>query len=176
MNGHVVKPAIFTTDFTGEPGGRTFYLQASTEESVRTFVVEKEQVLVLAERMRDLLVILDHEDTIRVATPARDPALSIREPLDPEWRVGTIALAFDENSEEFIVALGPVGEEDDPEDVLEGSEEAVRFVLRKDQVRAFSLHALAVVGEGRPLCRLCGLPMDPEGHDCPARNGHRLGG
>ena len=176
MNDHVASPAIFTTDFTGEPGRRTFYLQASVKGSVRTFAVEKEQVLVLAERMRDLLLVLDHEDTIRIATPARDPALSIQEPLEPEWRVGTIALAFDENSDEFIVALGPMGEEDDPEDVLEESEEAVRFVLRRDQVRAFSLHALAVVGEGRPLCRLCGLPMDPEGHNCPASNGHRVGG
>jgi uncharacterized repeat protein (TIGR03847 family) len=49
----------------------------------------------------------------------------------------------------------------------------VQFHLRRDQVRAFILHALAVVAEGRPLCQLCGLPIDPEGHICPASNGHR---
>jgi hypothetical protein len=46
--------------------------------------------------------------------------------------------------------------------------------LRRDQVRTFVLHAQAIVDEGRPLCQLCGLPIDPSGHACPASNGHRL--
>ncbi|MGH2730258.1 MAG: DUF3090 family protein, partial [Actinomycetota bacterium] len=46
---------------------------------------------------------------------------------------------------------------------------------RRDQARAFVLHALAVIDEGRPLCMLCGLPIDPTGHACPASNGHRPG-
>jgi glutamate synthase domain-containing protein 1 len=50
---------------------------------------------------------------------------------------------------------------------------AVKGAPREEQARAFVLHALAVVAEGRPLCQLCGLPIDPSGHICPASNGHR---
>ena len=30
-----------------------------------------------------------------------------------------------------------------------------------------------VVAAGRPTCAMCGEPIDPEGHFCPRRNGHR---
>jgi uncharacterized repeat protein (TIGR03847 family) len=58
--------------------------------------------------------------------------------------------------------------------VPEPEDFAVRFVISREQTRSFVLHALAVVSEGRPTCQLCGLPMDPAGHKCPASNGHRL--
>jgi uncharacterized repeat protein (TIGR03847 family) len=72
----------------------------------------------------------------------------------------------------FVVIEEVRAEEEDEEDAT-GDEIAIRFVLRRDQVRTFILHALAVVAEGRPICQLCGLPMDPGGHNCPASNGHR---
>ena len=78
----------------------------------------------------------------------------------------------------MIVSMQPVDdspEDEEDEDDPEEEEFELRFILRRDQVRTFSLHALAVVGEGRPLCQLCGLPMDPDGHNCPASNGHRAG-
>jgi uncharacterized repeat protein (TIGR03847 family) len=65
-----------------------------------------------------------------------------------------------------LLQEAPVGEEPEME------EDSVRLMLRRDQARMFVLHALAVVGEGRPICQLCGLPMDPSGHLCPASNGH----
>ena len=36
--------------------------------------------------------------------------------------------------------------------------------------RGFCDHADDVVGAGRPPCRFCGLPMDPDGHTCPRMN------
>jgi len=30
-----------------------------------------------------------------------------------------------------------------------------------------------VAGQGRPICGNCGEPIDPEGHFCPKRNGHK---
>jgi hypothetical protein len=30
-----------------------------------------------------------------------------------------------------------------------------------------------VAAAGRPRCELCGNPIGPEGHVCPALNGHR---
>jgi uncharacterized repeat protein (TIGR03847 family) len=74
--------------------------------------------------------------------------------------------------------MHPVEERDEEEIeqpiVPEPEDFAVRFVISREQTRSFVLHALAVVSEGRPICQLCGLPMDPAGHKCPASNGHRL--
>jgi uncharacterized repeat protein (TIGR03847 family) len=172
-----MNPQTFTADYVGEPGDRTFYVQSSGDELTLSFLIEKAQVAALADRLRDLLVLIDEEDTIRSATPARDPALVMASPVEPEWRVGTMGLAYEEESDRVVVVMQPVEADDDEEDAQPESEDTgVRFMLRRDQVRAFVLHASAVVDEGRPICQLCGLPMDPSGHICPASNGHhRMG-
>lgn len=171
-----ITPDVLTADYEGEPGKRAFFLQSKTEEGVVSFLVEKQQVALLADRMRELLLVIDETDTVRTATPARDPALSMVIPAEAEWRVGTMGLAYDEEADSIALMLRRI--EETPEEELERDDEDfdVRFVLRRDQVRAFTLHASAVVDEGRPICQLCGLPMDPGGHQCPASNGHRLSG
>ena len=173
-----VRPEIFTADYTGRPGERTFFLQSRSETLTLTYQVEKGQVEVLGEKVKELLLMIDPEDEIRNGAPARNPAYALSAPIEPEWRVGTIGLTFEEDGQLMVVALeppSPIDMEDDVDEALEVDEFAVRILIRKDQARAFALHALAVVAEGRPLCQLCGLPMDPDGHKCPASNGHRLG-
>ena len=165
-----LTPDIFTADYVGEPGARTFYLQARAAASAETFLVEKQQVTVLAERMRDILLMIDSDDTIKSAVAARDPAMTLEGPAEPLWRVGDMGLAYDEGTDQVIVLLQEVRAE--PEESETEDDDSVRLMLRRDQARTFVLHALAVVGEGRPICQLCGLPMDPAGHRCPASNGH----
>jgi uncharacterized repeat protein (TIGR03847 family) len=165
-------PEVFTADYVGEPGKRAFFLQARSEQQTYSFVLEKQQVAVLAEKLRELLLLVDLEDTIKSATPARDPGLELAEPLEPEWRVGTMGLAYEESPDRVVVLAQPVEVSESEEPVAE-EDEGIRIMLRRDQARAFVLHADAVVGEGRPTCQLCGLPMDPSGHACPASNGHR---
>lgn len=173
-----ITPETFTADYVGTPGHRTFYLQARAGGDTHTYLVEKQQVAVLADKLRELLLMIDRADTVGSAQPSRDPALGIATPVEAEARVGTIGLGFEEDNDAVVVLLQPIG--DDTEDVDTDDDAAddfgVRFRLRRDQARAFVLHSLAVVAEGRPTCQLCGLPMDPEGHRCPASNGHRLGG
>lgn len=165
-------PDVFTTDYVGTPGRRTFFIQVQEGTATSSYLAEKTQIAVLAERLREMLVLIDQEDTIRSAVPARDPALSFDEPADPSWRVGTIGLGYEEGTDLFVIALEEVLEEgEDPEVTEHGS---ATYLLRRDQVRAFVLHAVAVLGEGRETCHLCGLPMDPEGHQCPASNGHHV--
>lgn len=163
-----ITPDVFTADYIGEPGQRAFYLQSRGGSQTLSLALEKQQVAVLAEKLRELLLLVDHDDTVRSATPGRDPALKIEEPVEPAWRIGTMGLAYEEGPDRVLVLAQPVdAETEDDED------SGVRFMLRRDQVRAFVLHASAVVEEGRPTCQLCGLPMDPSGHACPASNGHR---
>jgi uncharacterized repeat protein (TIGR03847 family) len=171
-------PDIFTADYVGNPGERIFYIQARGEFGTLTYLLEKQQVAVLADKLRELLVMVDPSDTLANAEPARDPALRLVDPLEPEWRVGMMGLSYEEAQELVLVLVRPVDEQpEDEEPALEDPDlPGAEFRLRRDQVRAFVLHALAVVAEGRPLCQLCGLPIDPDGHICPASNGHRRPG
>jgi len=168
-------PETITADAVGQPGERTFFIQVGGDFGARTYVVEKEQVALLADKLREMLMLIDTSDPIGLSEPARDPGLALVQPAEPEFRVGSMGLAYDDDSDRVLVIVQPVEDEEEEGEQAAAEETGVRFVLRRDQVRAFVLHALAVVAEGRPICQLCGLPMDPDGHDCPARNGHRLG-
>ncbi|HEX2296635.1 MAG TPA: DUF3090 family protein [Actinomycetota bacterium] len=168
-----VTPDVFTADFTGAPGERTFYLQARGSSGVHSFLLEKQQVAILAEKLQEMLLMIDADDTIKSAAPQRDPALALEEPVEAEWRIGTIGLLYDEDRDVVVIVVQEVRSEEDEDDE---DDSGYRFFLRRDQVRSLVLHALAAVGEGRPLCQLCGLPMDPDGHVCPASNGHRPSG
>ena len=171
-----LAPDIFTADYTGQPGGRTFFLQYKMGGSSRSYLIEKQQVLVLAEKVKELLMLVDAADPIASALPERDPTYGLDVPIEPEWRVGTIGLTYDEPTDAVLISMQPVNENAETEEETPEIEEfALRLTLRRDQARSFALHALAIVGEGRPICQLCGLPMDPEGHKCPASNGHNLG-
>ena len=166
-----VTPTAFIADYTGQPGERTFFIQARGD-TTRSFLIEKQQVEVLAERLREMLLMVDSADVISEAIPARDPEQSLEVPIEAEWRIGSIAIGYVEDDDRIVVSLAPVEEEppEDPEQI----EFEVRYFLSRDQVRSFVVHTLGVVGEGRPLCQLCGLPMDPDGHNCPSSNGHRV--
>ena len=177
MSDMEIVPETFTADYEGEPGTRTFYVQARTGPAARSFRVEKQQVSLLAEKLRELLLMIDPEDTIKSTTPERDPSLGLEPPAEPDMRIGTMGLAYDDENDRVVVFAQPAGEEaeDEEEDIeLDPEGAGVRFLLRRDQVRSFVLHALAVVDEGRPICPLCGLPMSPTGHQCPASNGHHV--
>jgi uncharacterized repeat protein (TIGR03847 family) len=165
-------PEIFTVDYVGSPGQRAFFLQVRDPSGAHSYEIEKQQVGALAEKLREVLVLVDQQDTVMATEPARDPALALDPPVEPNFRVGTIGLAYDESSDLVAVILQPV-DVDEPEESIVESDEGDRLLLRRDQVRAFVLHASSILSEGRPTCQLCGLPIDPEGHQCPASNGHR---
>jgi len=168
-----LTPEIFTADYVGQPGQRSFYVQARDSSATHSYEIEKQQVVALAEKLREVLVLVDQEDTVLATEPARDPGLALEPPLEPDYRIGTIGLAYDESSDVVLVILQPVDAEEPEEEAIIESDVGDRVLLRRDQVRAFILHAASILSEGRPTCQLCGLPIDPEGHRCPASNGQR---
>jgi uncharacterized repeat protein (TIGR03847 family) len=167
-----LTPEIFTADYVGKPGERSFYVQARDPAVTHSYEIEKEQIRALAEKLREVLVLVDQEDTVLATEPSRDPALALEPPIEPDYRIGTIGLAYDESSDIVVVIFQPVDAEESEEAIIE-SDVGDRVLLRRDQVRAFILHAASILSEGRPICQLCGLPIDPEGHRCPASNGQR---
>lgn len=174
-------PDRFVAGTVGQPGDRTFYLQASGGGRTVSVALEKVQVQVLAERLEELL------ETVRRQTEADIPVVASREledtapldvPVEEEFRVGTMGLAWETESERLVVeALAQATDEGqvEVEPLSEGDEgpDALRVRLTADMGRAFIARALRVVAAGRPPCPLCNLPLDPEGHICPRQNGHR---
>lgn len=155
-----------TAGAVGEPGNRTFFIQARSGAQLVTVQAEKQQVQVLAATLQNLL------DSLPGAEEEGDrPApgdLQLEEPLIPEWRAGSMALEYDHEADRVAILI----EEAIPEESDE-SPGSARLKATRAQVRAMSEHALTVVSAGRPSCQLCGFPIDPEGHSCPALNGHR---
>ena len=55
-------------------------------------------------------------------------------------------------------------------EVLERSPAKLMVHLTREQVLGFAGQAELLASSSRPVCRLCELPMDPQGHVCPRLN------
>jgi uncharacterized repeat protein (TIGR03847 family) len=172
------RPSRFVAGTVGQPGDRTFYLQASDAGRTVSVALEKTQVQVLADRMSELL----DEIATRVGTVIPpdadvedlDPLAS---PVDEEFRVAAMGLAWDGEAHAVVVEAVAAGDEPIDEDaILSDAEEgpdALRVTITPGAARAGVARARRVVAAGRPACPLCSLPLDPTGHVCPRQNGYR---
>jgi len=175
-------PDRFVTGTVGEPGERTFYLQASQGPRVTSVALEKIQVAALAERMNELLDEVRRRvgDEIEIPVAAPEDLVDLA-PLDApvleEFRVGTLALAWDGETSSVVVEAHAATEEEveapEPLSDVEEGPDLLRVRITAAQARAFVKRAEQVVAAGRPPCAFCGLPLDPSGHVCPRQNGHR---
>jgi uncharacterized repeat protein (TIGR03847 family) len=200
-------PERFVAGTVGPPGQRTFFLQARSGTRITSVALEKQQVAVLAERVDALL-----DEVMRgeggaglvpaVAPTALEDTDPLEQPIDEEFRAGTMTLAWDPEDARVVIEVFPV--DDDPVETEPGAiEEALAETLGEslgesladvlaeaadeevepDEVllvsmspavaRAFSKRAQSVVAAGRPPCQFCGQPLDPAGHLCPRANGYR---
>ncbi|MCP2197049.1 hypothetical protein LX90_000712 [Lentzea flava] len=178
---HVFRaPDRFVAGTVGQPGDRTFYLQASEQSRLISVALEKQQVQVLAERIGSLLEEVHRRFGTDVPDDAPPDDLDT-EPLDvpveEEFRVGTMGLGWDAESKAVVIELLAISEEEvDEAVVLDDTEEgpdAVRVFLSPSAARAFAERADRVVNAGRKPCPLCAEPLDPDGHICPRQNGYR---
>ena len=174
-------PERFVAGTVGQPGDRTFYLQASGGGRVVSVALEKVQVAVLAERLEELLAEVRRRGVgeVPVAVPRElEDTAPLDAPVEEEFRVGTMGLAWDGDDDRVVVeALAQQEADADVEveplsDADEGPD-ALRVRITAEVARAFVVRAQRVVAAGRPPCPLCNLPLDPEGHICPRQNGHR---
>jgi uncharacterized repeat protein (TIGR03847 family) len=162
-----------TTGAVGEPGERTFFLQARQGERTVTIAVEKQQVELLASSILEILATVDLE----TGDGPDEEELELEPPLEPLWRAGRLSIGYAEDRDLMLLELTELlpGEEDEEDDPPEDGPEPdrVRIWATREQMLALSRHGSAVAARGRPRCQFCGNPMDPEGHTCPAMNGHR---
>lgn len=159
-----------TVDTIGPPGKRTFFLQASEGTQVVSLILEKEQARAMAAGLIQLLdqLAADHdylEDENKVEA-IRYSQMALLPIGKPEFRVGQIGIGFDEESDLVVMIAYELPLEEDQDQGV------ARFWASREQARALAHHTLEVVESGRPLCPLCGRPIDPEGHSCTRSNGH----
>lgn len=178
---HVFRaPDRFIAGTVGQPGDRTFYLQASEQSRLISVALEKQQVQVLAERIGSLLEEVHRRFGADVPDDAPPDDLDTQPldvPVEEEFRVGTMGLGWDAESKAVVIELLAISEEEvDEAVVLDDTEEgpdAVRVFLSPSAARAFAERADRVINAGRKPCPLCAEPLDADGHICPRQNGYR---
>lgn len=167
-----IDPVIrLTTDAFGQPGQRVFFLQAEGVSQIVTLLIEKVQLQTLAvgvEQFFDELV-GRFPDLAAASAEYIEEKMRIEPPVDPIFRIGEIGLAYDSDRDMACLVANEILTEE------VGEEEAgvVRCWCTRSQLVALTAWGKELASRGRPLCPQCGEPMDPAGHFCPKKNGHK---
>jgi uncharacterized repeat protein (TIGR03847 family) len=167
----------------GQPGSRTFFLQARTGAQMVSIALEKEQSAALAERIDEVLDELMADEGNPFSVPALTPeGLVDNDPLDQpveeQFRAGAIGLGWDPSTAQIVIEAFPIIEVDldeleDAEVIEVEPEEALIIRIPVGAARAFAKRTREVVGAGRPICPLCSVPMDSDDHVCTLPDGFR---
>ncbi|MDO5498469.1 MAG: DUF3090 domain-containing protein [Propionibacteriaceae bacterium] len=187
-------PDRFVSGTVGEPGDRTFFLQAREGNRLTSVTCEKQQVSVLAEHVDRVLEEIGRLSGGLVPVPPQREAAVDNDPLDApiteEFKVGTMTIAWDPSDSRIVIEMFSVSEEEIDVDLDETADEAeaAQALARAEAERAgevlvvrieptaardFVARSLALVAAGRPPCPFCQQPIDPDGHICPRANGYR---
>jgi uncharacterized repeat protein (TIGR03847 family) len=161
-----------TTGTVGQPGNRTFFLQARRGRERVSLVVEKEQVQALAEAIEQLLENLTEQNPLlsTVDDMIAFTNMALEEPLEETFRVGRLGLGYDEGRDLLVIIAQEVGGEDTPQSELD----VARITMTRDQGRALAREGSEIVVRGRPRCPQCGEPMNAAGHFCIKKNGQPI--
>nr|BFE71081.1 DUF3090 domain-containing protein [Actinoplanes digitatis] len=162
-------PERFVAGTVGEPGDRTFFLQARGGGRVVSVALEKVQVSLLAEKLEELLTEASRRFGVELPEV---PVLAINDnepldtPVDEEFRVGTLGLAFDVDTTTVVIeaieagdgdAEVELGEDDDDDTPIDDDEDddepdddldRLRVRLTPEATRAFIDRARRVVAAG----------------------------
>jgi len=154
--------ARFEPETFGEPGHRTFSINAESESSTAKIWLEKEQLAELSLAILELA-----KDTPELGqNPGSGPMHLEASPLT-HLDFKTNQLAFGHNAEQDLFIVDAY----DPDDI-NSNEPTVRMWINRKVIQGFADKALKIVAAGRPICPLCTKPIDPAGHYCPRTNGH----
>jgi uncharacterized repeat protein (TIGR03847 family) len=171
-------PERFVAGTVGEPGDRTFFLQAREGGRVVSIALEKVQVSVLADRLAALLVELERRGVATVAStdptgapaPIEHDTAPLDEPINEAFRAGSLTLGWDGSEERILVearAIGDDGEPIDPDEDDDDDEDGPDLLsvrISADAARSFIARTARIVAAGRPPCPLCGAALVRRGH------------
>jgi len=168
----------FVVGTVGVPGERTFFIQAREKNRLISVSLEKAQVSALADRILQILREVRSSEPLAAFERFSDDDQPLESPIDEEFRVGVIGLAYVSDRQLIEIDLQAIAESQFESDELieidtEGDQDILRVLLSLGYAESFAKRANIVVGAGRAPCPFCGGPIDPAGHLCPRANGYR---
>jgi uncharacterized repeat protein (TIGR03847 family) len=167
-----IKPADWLSCVAiGKPGERTFFVQARGNDRKVSLLVEKIQLQSLVAGIEEFLAdIAVKYDGLEDASGEYDAGtMKVDPPVDPLYRVGEFGLAYAEDEDLAIILFREILTTQENQDDLR----VVRVWATRSQLVVFSEWAKFIINSGRLICPQCGEPMDPDGHLCPKKNGHK---
>lgn len=168
--------ARFTVGTVGLPGERTFFLQLRSGTSVISTSIEKSQVAAISERLQYMLKEIRQIHPLSPRPILTRDSLPLDIPVLDEFRVGSIAIFYDEEKERIQIDLRELNLNEDDEDddlPLLDDVQILRIFISPTQALIFHDRAELVIAAGRQPCPFCGFPIDPQGHLCARANGYR---
>ena len=145
----------------GQPGQRTFRLRlvGGAGETASVWL-EKEQMQALSLALKQMLGQLEYEGDPPPADVGEFPSVA-----DHDLRVGRMGMGFNAPDRTVILYLYEAGLEDDDDPTVRVRFEPIQCASLMEQLDD-------VIAGGRPICPLCGSPIDAGGHMCVRTNGH----
>jgi uncharacterized repeat protein (TIGR03847 family) len=116
-------PERFVAGTIGQPGNRTFFLQARRAGQIVSVVLEKVQVAVLAERLGVLLDELEARGIAQPTEAVMSDTSPLDEPINDAFRATTLTLGWDGDAEQILVEARAESDEDDEGDDGDGAED-----------------------------------------------------
>jgi uncharacterized repeat protein (TIGR03847 family) len=168
------NPDRFIVGTIGAPGEREFYFQVRQKNLLVSLATEKSQATALAERITTIIREIKKSAPLSAVNPGPVDDAPLELPLDSEFAIGAIGIAFDPELLEIEISFRAEESEtfvDEASD--EDSGPVVEVHLDLSMALAFAQRTMALVAAGRPLCPFCSSPIDPKGHLCPRANGYR---
>ncbi|MHB8379218.1 MAG: DUF3090 family protein [Acidimicrobiales bacterium] len=155
MNYVFNEPDKIMVGVRGDVGNRLFLFQVREGRRLAIIKCEKIQLAALAEWISQVVG--------ELGRPGHLPDdFTLEAEYESDFVAGDIAVSLDEEAQAIDVTM---------ESVEEDSSLSVR--LTREWAAGLAIAIVRLVEAGRPLCPLCGGPLDPKGHDCPRTNGHR---
>jgi uncharacterized repeat protein (TIGR03847 family) len=165
----------------GQPGQRRFRLFVRSRRGSAIMWMEKEQLNGLSLALDRFLAQLTEGQVLR--TEAQAGQLPVVEGMpanfpstpDYEFQVAQIKIGYEEVAELFLLSVIPLeivtGPGEEPEAVID-EDAAVLFFFTRQQAQRLTTAISVIVTSGRPVCPLCGTPLDGGPHACVKQNGH----
>ena len=159
----------------GVPGQRTFYLQVRAGKQIVSIALEKQQSAQLAEKIDEILdqliTLEGNPFSVPTSTPIELVDNDQLEAVEEQFRTGVMSLGWDPTTAQIVIEAYPlpdVDTEDEafPDDDDTDASEVLRVSMPVGTARAFAKRTREIVGAGRPICALCGQPIDADGHTC----------
>ena len=168
----------FVVGTVGVPGERTFFIQARTGSRLVSVSLEKAQVAAIADRVLQILREIRLSEPLTVIERVGYDDQPLESPIDEEFRVGVIGLAYVSDRRLIEIDLQAITDSDNADDELleidtSSDQDILRILMTLGYAESFAKRANTVVAAGRAPCPFCGGPIDPNGHLCPRSNGYR---